>query len=64
MFRIRIRSFVQKILVPDLDPDPNPGQKFWIQKIASTTGGMTRSVADPDPGSGAFFTPGSGIRDG
>jgi hypothetical protein len=21
------------------------------------------SVADPDPGSGAFFTPGSGIRD-
>jgi hypothetical protein len=22
------------------------------------------SVADPDPGSGAFLTPGSGIRDG
>jgi hypothetical protein len=22
------------------------------------------SVANPDPGSGAFFTPGSGIRDG
>ncbi len=25
---------------------------------------VTTSVADPDPGSGAFFTPGSGIRDG
>jgi hypothetical protein len=24
----------------------------------------TISVADPDPGYGAFFTPGSGIRDG
>jgi hypothetical protein len=22
------------------------------------------SVADPDPGSGAFLTPGSGMRDG
>jgi hypothetical protein len=25
---------------------------------------ITISVADPDPGSGAFLTPGSGIRDG
>ncbi len=25
---------------------------------------ISNSVADPDPGSGAFLTPGSGIRDG
>jgi hypothetical protein len=25
---------------------------------------VVSSVADPDPGSGAFFTPRSGIRDG
>jgi hypothetical protein len=25
---------------------------------------VNHSVADPDPGSGAFLTPGSGIRDG
>jgi hypothetical protein len=25
---------------------------------------LVSSVADPDPGSGAFLTPGSGIRDG
>jgi len=25
---------------------------------------LLTSVADPDPGSGAFLTPGSGIRDG
>ncbi len=25
---------------------------------------VTSSVADPDPGSGAFLTPGSGFRDG
>jgi hypothetical protein len=25
---------------------------------------MRHNVADPDPGSGAFLTPGSGIRDG
>jgi hypothetical protein len=25
---------------------------------------LTRRVADPEPGSGAFLTPGSGIRDG
>jgi hypothetical protein len=25
---------------------------------------VDNSVADPDPGSGAFLTPGSGIRDG
>jgi hypothetical protein len=31
---------------------------FHIQKIVLT------GVADPDPGSGAFLTPGSGIRDG
>ncbi len=29
-------------------PDPNPHKRI--------------SVADPDPGSGAFLTPGSGIR--
>jgi hypothetical protein len=26
--------------------------------------GITKSVADPDPGSGAFLTTGSAIRDG
>ncbi len=31
---------------------------------ASAKQGNTTSVADPDPGSGAFLTPGSGIRDG
>ncbi len=31
---------------------------FYLQKIILT------SVADSDPGSGAFLTPGSGIRDG
>ncbi len=28
------------------------------------TGNLMASVADPDPGSGAFLTPGSRIRDG
>jgi hypothetical protein len=31
---------------------------------ASGVSNVTGSVADPDPGSGAFLTPGSGIRDG
>ncbi len=40
------------------------------QSMVSCTVPMTNtslvslSVADPDPGSGAFLTPGSGIRDG
>jgi hypothetical protein len=33
---------------PDIFPIPDP---------------VSRSVADPDPGSGAFLTPGSEIRD-
>jgi hypothetical protein len=36
----------------DADPDPGP-----LHCLIS-------SVADSDPGSGAFLTPGSGIRDG
>jgi hypothetical protein len=41
----------------------NPGTfKFVlrIQTLHRDNGGIT-SVADPDPGSGAFLTPGSGI---
>jgi hypothetical protein len=37
------------------------------KKMASKVGleqGSLSSVADPIPGSGAFLTPGSGIRDG
>jgi hypothetical protein len=40
---------------PDLDPDPSYQMK--AQKLKKS------SVADPDPGSGPFLTPGSGIRD-
>jgi hypothetical protein len=32
--------------------------------VAISRGFLGTSVADPDPGSGAFLTPGSGIRDG
>jgi hypothetical protein len=32
--------------------------------LLSTKCSPESSVADPDPGSGAFLTPGSGIRDG
>jgi hypothetical protein len=32
-------------------------KKIWIRDLKKT------SVADPDPGSGDFLTPGSGIRD-
>jgi hypothetical protein len=38
-----------------LDPNQNPTGVQTTKQF---------SVADPDPGSGAFFTPGSGIRDG
>ena len=34
-------------------------QVFWKKSFIIYT-----SVADPNPGSGAFLTPGSGIRDG
>jgi hypothetical protein len=40
------------------DPDPHRGKK--LDPDAQTM--ITSSVADPDPGSGAFITPGSGIR--
>jgi hypothetical protein len=32
----------------------------WVVEL--TAGNFSPSVADPDPGSGAFLTPGSGIR--
>ncbi len=32
-------------------------------RLVQGTPGITASVADPDPGSGAFLTPGSGIWD-
>jgi hypothetical protein len=33
-----------------------------VEKICSLRFTVFSSVADPDPGSGAFLTPGSGIR--
>jgi hypothetical protein len=33
-----------------------------VQKSATNISCLGPSVADPDPGSGAFLTPGSGIR--
>jgi hypothetical protein len=33
-------------------------------RVEMKTGLFAISVADPDPGSGAFLTPGSGIRNG
>jgi hypothetical protein len=41
------------MFIPDLD--------LLLSRIRSVT--TKKSVADPDPGSGAFLTPGSGIRD-
>ncbi len=34
-----------------------PSKPFWVDDFGA-------SVADPDPGSGAFLTPASGIRNG
>ncbi len=38
------------------------GSRFLTGQVTACR--MARSVADPDPGSGAFLTPGFGIRDG
>jgi hypothetical protein len=46
------------VLVDVLGP---PGQAWHIPPPRLPAGS---SVADPDPGSGAFLTPGSGIRNG
>ncbi len=40
------------------------GQILGRRFSASIFTGLFCSIADPDPGSGAFLTPGSGIRDG
>ncbi len=50
----------------ELEPEfvilaPAPGDNLISAPRLPT---LTSSVADPDPGSGAFLTPGSGIRDG
>ncbi len=61
-YRIRIRI---------RNPDPDPGGQKWPTKTVLRIHGifvwicgsmLLISVADPDPGSGAFLTPGSGIR--
>ncbi len=39
------------------------GARPTVKHALFPTAFMTYSVADPDPGSGAFLTPGSGIRD-
>jgi hypothetical protein len=41
---------------PDVDPDP-------AIQICNSKKNIVPSVADPDPGSGGFLTPGSGIPD-
>jgi hypothetical protein len=41
-----------------VNPPYNTGNKVHVKTR------VTPSVADSDPGSGAFLTPGSGIRDG
>ncbi len=44
---------------------PSTSTAFMLPKGTVTKIIQTKSrVADPDPGSGAFFTPGSGIRVG
>jgi hypothetical protein len=54
----------------DADPDSNPDSKrLFRYRIGSGSAALTysignNSVTDPDPGLGAFLTPGSGIRDG
>ncbi len=41
------------------------GDKVVIKQLSGTVDDVVIvSVADPDPGSGAFLTPGSGIWDG
>jgi hypothetical protein len=50
------------VSVVDHDPDLNPVTcEVKINRFFPDTCNI--SVADPDPGSGAFLTPGSGIRD-
>jgi hypothetical protein len=74
-FSCKILHFFTKTLDPDLDPPwPKMPDPHWNQ-CGSTTLNCTYilghllclgcyfySVVDPDPGSGAFLTPGSGIR--
>jgi hypothetical protein len=38
--------------------------QFFLFSSVRINSRLTFNVADPDPGSGAFLTPGSGIRDG
>jgi hypothetical protein len=45
-----------------VEPDPfDQNKRVFLPKFACVSIGR---IADPDPGSGAFLTPGSGIRDG
>jgi hypothetical protein len=39
-------------------------QRAAVQRANVLGNQLSNSVADPDPGSGAFLTPGSGIRSG
>jgi hypothetical protein len=55
-------------LIGEVSRDPNR-RRPWVSStqsslIFSMYVPVFNSVADPNPGSGAFFTPGSGIRDG
>ncbi len=54
----KVRDFekLSRILNPDARQQ-KPLYGSWPATL-----GLSTSVADPDPGSGAFFTPGSGIR--
>jgi len=48
-------------LLAGLDPLPPVVEALYQASFASECW-LPSSVADPDPGSGAFWTPGSGIR--
>jgi hypothetical protein len=61
--RISFKSISTEVtrLVPSILPGII---QFWDKKHKDFSSQILNSVADPDPGSGAFLTPGSGVRDG
>jgi hypothetical protein len=47
--------------VPDPVPDPNPDPDPVLKPVLHHNSDFSTSVADPEPGSGAFLTPKSGM---
>ncbi len=78
IFWVRIPKFFDADADPGFRKLFDPGHGIRVEKnsdpgclqVCSSKGrdldllNLRSSVADPDPGSGAFLTPGAGIRDG